>query len=212
MAESKSSKKKSKPKKNRDDSKENKSRRAAIGDVAPSSTAADIERFVVDEAVSAAQEAKINAVIDIIGNTPPYDVDTLARVLKGIMDGTSTDDAAVLRNALLRQPQSSGNGKPAADDALATNWQDGVYPYKNLMTRKNYEKEKYKLQVELLKLQSWVRKTGQKLVVLFWCSCRRVGKAKRRSFRPPLTNESKRVDCPNSGLSEAMPWNCLSKH
>ena len=35
------------------------------------------------------------------------------------------------------------------------------------MTRKNYEKQKYKLQVELLKLQSWVKKTGQKVVILF---------------------------------------------
>ena len=35
------------------------------------------------------------------------------------------------------------------------------------MTRKNYEKQKYKLQVELLKFQSRVKKTGQKVVILF---------------------------------------------
>ena len=171
MSDSGSSTNNSKPKKSKKPSKESSSkstsRLAALGDVAPSKSEAGIERFEVGEAVNAAQEEKVNAVKDIIGKTPPYDVKTLARVLQGIMDGTSTDDAAVLRDALLRQPHKSNNGKPAPDDTLASNWQEGVYPYKNLMTRKNYEKEKYKLQVELLKLQSWVRKSGQKLVVLF---------------------------------------------
>ena len=35
------------------------------------------------------------------------------------------------------------------------------------MTRKTYEQQKYKLQVELLKLQAWVRKTGERVVILF---------------------------------------------
>jgi polyphosphate kinase 2 len=35
------------------------------------------------------------------------------------------------------------------------------------MSRKNYEKQKYQLQVELLKLQAWVRETGQRVVILF---------------------------------------------
>ena len=137
------------------------------GDIARGHNPQEIEEYVVAETTQAAQQAKVAAVKDIIGNTPPYDVRTLARVLKAIMHGTSTDDAEVLRNALLRQPQSQGNGLPTPDDMLATNWQDGAYPYKNLMTRKNYEKQKYKLQVELLKLQAWVRETGQKVVVLF---------------------------------------------
>jgi polyphosphate kinase 2 len=53
------------------------------------------------------------------------------------------------------------------DDELSAHWREGGYPYKNLMTRKNYEKQKYKLQVELLKFQSRVKKTGQKVVILF---------------------------------------------
>ncbi|HPE60690.1 MAG TPA: polyphosphate kinase 2 [Thiolinea sp.] len=35
------------------------------------------------------------------------------------------------------------------------------------MTRKNYEKQKFHLQVELLKLQAWVRETGARVVILF---------------------------------------------
>lgn len=171
MTSSEDSSNKPKQKKGSERSSESKSktksRLAALGDVPPSKSEAGIERFVVNEAVSAAQEAKVNAVNDIIGSTPPYDVKTLARVLHGIMDGASVDDATVLRDALLRQPFQLDNDAPAPDDALANNWQDGAYPYKHLLTRKRYEKEKYKLQVELLKLQSWVRKTGQKIVVLF---------------------------------------------
>jgi polyphosphate kinase 2 len=144
-----------------------KSRLVSRGDVPPVKSVRGIERFVVTEAIDSSQTAKVNAVRDIIGKTPPYDVDTLAQVLHAIIAGTSTDDAEVLRNALLRQPFKAKESGPAPDDTLAANWREGVYPYKHLMTRKNYEKEKYGLQVELLKLQSWVRNTGQKLVILF---------------------------------------------
>ena len=53
------------------------------------------------------------------------------------------------------------------DDELARDWRGGGYPYRNLMSRHAYEKQKYALQVELLKLQAWVRETGQRLVILF---------------------------------------------
>lgn len=138
-------------------------REATKGDRAPNVSKKGVKEFTIQESTTGAQETKINAVRDIIGTSPPYDVTTLAHVLKTIMDGTSTDDAEILRNALLLPV----NGESKSDETLAKNWRDGGYPYRNLMSRKNYEKEKYKLQVELLKLQSWVKKTGQKLVVLF---------------------------------------------
>ena len=53
------------------------------------------------------------------------------------------------------------------DEELAKDWREGGYPYKNLMSRKNYELQKYDLQVELLKLQAWVKKTGSRIVILF---------------------------------------------
>ena len=53
------------------------------------------------------------------------------------------------------------------DEELAAGWREGGYPYKNLMSRKSYEREKYRLQVELLKLQAWVKETGQKVMILF---------------------------------------------
>ncbi|MCO6504297.1 MAG: polyphosphate kinase 2 [Snodgrassella sp.] len=41
------------------------------------------------------------------------------------------------------------------------------YPYRTRMRRTTYEKEKAKLQIELLKVQSWVKESGQKIVALF---------------------------------------------
>ena len=41
------------------------------------------------------------------------------------------------------------------------------YPYSTRMRRAEYEKAKHELQIELLKVQSWVKETGQRIVVLF---------------------------------------------
>jgi polyphosphate kinase 2 len=46
-------------------------------------------------------------------------------------------------------------------------WRSGAYPYKNLLSRRVYESQKYLLQVELLKLQAWAKETGQRVVILF---------------------------------------------
>ncbi|WP_091151424.1 polyphosphate kinase 2 [Geodermatophilus africanus] len=45
-------------------------------------------------------------------------------------------------------------------------WREG-YPYAERMPRKEYEREKRRLQIQLLRLQGWVKDTGQQLVVLF---------------------------------------------
>jgi polyphosphate kinase 2 len=45
-------------------------------------------------------------------------------------------------------------------------WQEG-YPYDTRMDRDEYELEKYKLQVELLKFQYWLEDNGQKAIIIF---------------------------------------------
>ncbi|MFD0483017.1 polyphosphate kinase 2 [Kineococcus sp. GCM10028916] len=45
-------------------------------------------------------------------------------------------------------------------------WREG-YPYEEKMSRKEYEKLKQGLQIELLKLQSWVKAREEKVVLLF---------------------------------------------
>jgi len=41
------------------------------------------------------------------------------------------------------------------------------YPYRTRMHRQEYEKAKHALQIELLKVQSWAKETGQRVVILF---------------------------------------------
>ena len=52
-------------------------------------------------------------------------------------------------------------------DAIRRLFETGEYPYKEKLARGPYEREKAALQVELLKVQDWVKATNQKIVVLF---------------------------------------------
>lgn len=53
------------------------------------------------------------------------------------------------------------------EEAIRRAFETGEYPYQSRVSRSAYEKHKAHLQVELLKVQHWVEKTGQKIVVLF---------------------------------------------
>lgn len=143
-------------------------RKTATGDVAPARLPADIEAHVVAEAVDAAQGAQKSAVQDILALAATGDSASLARALEVILAGASPDDAAALRDALLHKDEIPTAKQPSSpDDQLSQDWRDGGYPYRNLMSRKNYERQKYRLQVELLKLQAWVKETGQRVVIVF---------------------------------------------
>ena len=51
--------------------------------------------------------------------------------------------------------------------AIGKLFKEGKYPYTDRIPRKQYNEEKAKLQIELLKVQNWVKMTGQKIVVIF---------------------------------------------
>jgi polyphosphate kinase len=143
-------------------------RRVGLGDTAPRITPEGIESFVIKESVAAAQEAQAAAVRDIIASAPVHDIPAVANSLRAILDGASPEDAALLRGILANDEagrETQLDTRP--DEELSKGWRNGEYPYKNLLSRKSYEKQKYKLQVELLKLQAWVKATGQKVVILF---------------------------------------------
>ena len=61
------------------------------------------------------------------------------------------------------------------DDDPVLLWPDGTvvdtwredYPYGERMTRDYYEREKRLLQIELVKLQNWVKDTGQRVIIVF---------------------------------------------
>ena len=143
-------------------------RRTDDGDISPVLTDAGIESYVVGESIDAAQSSKETATQDILSKIKTGDTQTLAATLETILAGASPDDAVKLRRALLDQIQPVITKKKShPDDELSDDWRDGGYPYKNLMTRKSYEKNKYLLQVELLKLQAWVKENRQRVVILF---------------------------------------------
>ena len=46
-------------------------------------------------------------------------------------------------------------------------FENGMYPYPEKMSRAEYEQDKTELQVELLKVQKWVKESGKKIIILF---------------------------------------------
>ncbi|WP_296490709.1 polyphosphate kinase 2 [Rhodoferax sp.] len=137
-------------------------RRATRGDTSGAKTSAGVARQVVKAKLDAAQISQQSALRDILANSA-----SKADALKVLLDGSSPDDVLAIQQMLMESqalPKGKGN-KP--DEELASDWRTGGYPYKNLMSRKRYEVQKYRLQVELLKLQSWAKETGQRVVILF---------------------------------------------
>ena len=88
-----------------------------------------------------------------VGESGPHDLDIdLSEHLDELeLDETDDDDEPVLR---------------WKDGRLVDTWREG-YPYPERMPRPEYEVEKRRLQIELLKLQNWVKDTGQRIVILF---------------------------------------------
>jgi polyphosphate kinase 2 len=145
-----------------------KARLVAEGDVPPGSSAMELEAFSVGEETSAARESKAVAIEDILRRNVDLGGDQLLEIFEAILAGASPDDIIALRNQFSKHLAAAKSARrDRSDFELADDWRDGGYPYRNLMSRRNYEREKYKLQVELLKLQAWVRATGQRVVILF---------------------------------------------
>lgn len=107
------------------------------------------EAAALDDAIRSTQEDKRSAAENYLRNFPEEEKEMLLQVL---LDAT-------------RQNKKGKRINP--DEELAKDWRDGAYPYKNLLSRKTYEAQKYDLQVELLKLQAWTKKTGNRVVILF---------------------------------------------
>ena len=143
-------------------------RRAKRGDVSPSLTREGIEAHAVGDAVSAALESKAQAVRDILQRTASSTPETLTETFEALLAGAAPDDVLALRSLLARHEDEIRHRKHHAEDnELSDDWREGGYPYRNLMSRRTYERQKYVLQVEFLKLQAWVKETGQRVIVLF---------------------------------------------
>ena len=120
--------------------------------------AAAIGASIADERVVAAEQG-------ILAAAEAMAARGALQELEALIAGAAPDDAARLR-AHLGLPETSIPLR-ATSNELATGWQDGGYPYKFKMLRKDYEHEKFLLQAELLKLQGWVRESGARVIILF---------------------------------------------
>jgi Polyphosphate kinase 2 (PPK2) len=97
----------------------------------------------------------------------------IAFILPSVWVDDSEDDDPVLRQA---------------DGSVIDTWRED-YPYDTRLDRDSYEHHKRPLQVELLKLQYWVKETGRRVVVLFEGQDV-AGKAVRSSGSPSICSPS----------------------
>jgi polyphosphate kinase 2 len=144
-------------------------RRVTLGDTGGSEKPQRIRRNTVSQAVTARQAGQLAAVSDILSRPETSKTDK-AESLRVILEGAAPDDAKAIRQLLRGEAKASKRINADAVDPneqLNKDWRSGAYPYKNLLSRKVYEMQKYQLQVELLKLQAWAKDTGQRIVILF---------------------------------------------
>ena len=64
-------------------------------------------------------------------------------------------------------PRAVPAGRHPSADEIRRAFETGEYPYSNKLSRRAYERQKARLQAELLKVQLWAQETGQKFVLLF---------------------------------------------
>lgn len=146
-----------------------KPRRVNLGDTSGTRQPGKLASVAVQKRVDARQEAQFAAVTDILARAGSSRKEK-AESLRAILEGAAPDDAKAIRRLLKEEAQMRRDKAKTVlhpDEVLANDWRSGGYPYKNLMSRKAYEQQKYKLQVELLKLQAWVKETRQRVVILF---------------------------------------------
>ena len=74
----------------------------------------------------------------------------------GLLAGLTVDDEDEHDDPVLRWP----------DGRAVDTWRED-YPYSERLPRPEYEYEKRPLQIELVKLQNWVKATGQRIVIVF---------------------------------------------
>nr|WP_243842364.1 polyphosphate kinase 2 [Paraburkholderia caballeronis] len=150
------------------------------GSRVPAVTPRRAELTAIGDAVEAAGQVIQGSVHDVVAahsaarraagtSGTPNAPGNLLESIGTLMEGLSPDEIAQLRSAILDGDPATWRNAHARhpDDELSAGWRDGEYPYRNLMSRRAYERQKYRLQVELLKLQMWVRETGQRVVILF---------------------------------------------
>ena len=136
------------------------------GDTLDRVTDATVERDRAERRASTTTLVQESVVSDLLVAVEGGSIHETAQRLQTLLAGASPDEVKALRTRLFAKVPQADKG-PDPDAELSPKWRFGAYPYKNLLSRKVYEKQKYRLQVELLKLQAWVKETGARVVVIF---------------------------------------------
>lgn len=140
-------------------------RRAGAGDVLPRRGRGAVEADRIARGTSWAHTLQQLAITDLLERQSGAPNELVER-LRALIESASPDEVRALRRSLF-----DGSTKAAAgidpDLELSADWREGGYPYRNLMSRRGYEHHKYRLQVELLKLQAWIKESGERVVILF---------------------------------------------
>lgn len=140
-------------------------RKVAEGDVVPGRNAEEVRANTVNQRI----RARLNK--DAVVLRGKMDKAGTEKARKEAADvflkNYSKEERRLLLNILLQDLKNGAPSRGQRDMELADDWRNGGYPYRNLMSRKNYEQQKYDLQVELLKFQSWVKTSGARVVILF---------------------------------------------
>jgi polyphosphate kinase 2 len=154
-------------------SRPRRARPVQAGDTPPALAPQALEDHRVARALDRAHAVQSLALADALAaqgqadaDASPAAVGRLIGDVQALIDGASPDDVKALRRSLGRHVADT-EPTPEEDTALAPGWREGGYPYRNLLSRRSYERQKYRLQVELLKLQAWVKETGARVVILF---------------------------------------------
>jgi len=77
-----------------------------------------------------------------------------------------TKQTATSQNKATKKPKKIIFDLNVKGQRIAWN-EDGSFPYKTKMDVVTYEREKHLLQIELLKVQSWIQDTKQRVVIIF---------------------------------------------
>jgi polyphosphate kinase len=138
-----------------------KSRKVTEGDIITGDTPVEARAQTVNRRI----RAKLNAETAALKNKFEQDGNKQDIVKTYLANFPHEEKKLLLR--LLKEEAAVKPSRLTRDSALSDEWQNGGYPYKYLMSRKNYEFQKYNVQVELLKLQAWVKETGSRVIILF---------------------------------------------
>ncbi len=107
---------------------------------------------------------------------PPVDMSPDLSSAKSSANGSrileqplGSESLSGVRTIDLSDPKKFFDSKEVVSNtkSIKIGYANGYYPYKEKIKREKYEELKIGLQAELLKMQSWVRSTGQRIVALF---------------------------------------------